>query len=499
MSSKSLSPTASLLRSSRLFSLPPPLPRPSHESLTSAGFTRFSETATLPHPTHQALATPQSSLSRGDWGLKRPLPLRSTTKTSTPTFRIDAIDTLEHITEYESAADQTLTLQKWQSMNIPISAEVERKGVVRKAYKSVFERHLDNTALPTEGNPTRAERWKYNGPWVAGKTEGEFQAYLKKIRRRKGEFREYLREYVRAQHTADRKREYQAEGRDLAELEKNPVEVDDRLLDDEIKRIRGDPTLGSTLSTVIRDFLDLPALPTRMPSSSSSFSNSTYSRLQEETARMLAKAESGPPKTHPSAGLSYLRTASYVQNHPILGPQAERTPVQARILSPKNLGQSPAQGKLGVGGVVADTSQDSTFDDKNVPGLSYLDIDTEGGGKVWVSPLNATVDAKGRINLRVKRARPEAVGVHTGQIFEPAPTVVDQLPRLGVQGLDVPGRQRTTSSGLGYGLTNNLDPAQQEERRKADRQYTATYEFMKNLASQKGQNAGGLGSTVNEQ
>lgn len=382
-------------------------------------------------------------------------------------------------------------------MNIPIAAEVERKVAVTGASKSVFERQFDNTALPPQGGPLRAERWKYNGPWVAGKTEGEFQAYLKKIRRRKGEFREYLREYVRAQHTSDRKREYQAEGRDESELKKNPVEVDDRLLDDEIKRIRGDPTLGSTLSTVIREFLDLPALPTRLPSSSSSFSNSsTYTSLHEETAKMLAKAETGPPKTHPSAGLSYLRSASYVQNHHILGPQAERTPVQARILSPKYLGQTQIHGKLGVGGVVSDTAQDSTFDDKNVPGLGHLDIDTEGGGKVWVSPLDATIDAKGRIKLRVKRARTEAVGVHTGQISEQPPTYMDQVRRPGAQAFDRPGGQtRTTSSG--YGLTNSPSPAEQEERRKADRQYNSTYEFLKTLQSE-GQNPKTRGGTESE-
>src|SRR5271167_5280501 len=119
MASRSVSPGGALLRASRLFSVPPPLPRPAGDLSSTAIFN--SDTATLPHPIHLSITTPQSSLARGDWGFKRPLPLRSTTKSSTPVIRVDAIDTFEHITEFASAADHSLSLQKWQEMGVPLS------------------------------------------------------------------------------------------------------------------------------------------------------------------------------------------------------------------------------------------------------------------------------------------------------------------------------------------------------------------------------------------
>ncbi|KAI7149897.1 hypothetical protein KC352_g28834, partial [Hortaea werneckii] len=110
MSKASSSPTARLLQSSRLFSLPRPLPQPHIENITSTGVYRASDSATLPYPTHQAIATTASSRSRGDWGLKRALPKKATQDTSTPHIRVSAQDTPEHITDFGSAADHTQTL-----------------------------------------------------------------------------------------------------------------------------------------------------------------------------------------------------------------------------------------------------------------------------------------------------------------------------------------------------------------------------------------------------
>src|SRR5690554_1357851 len=111
MSTRSVSPGGALLRASRMFSVPAPLQRPVSELASTVTFN--SDSATLPHPTQLSISTPPSSLSKGDWGFKRNLPLRSTTKTSTPVIRISAVDTYEHITEFGSAADHTLTLRKW--------------------------------------------------------------------------------------------------------------------------------------------------------------------------------------------------------------------------------------------------------------------------------------------------------------------------------------------------------------------------------------------------
>src|SRR5690348_438613 len=107
-----VSPTANLLRKSRLFSLPPSLSPPAPTATSSR--VSESETATLPYPIRAAIETPSSSLANGDWGLKRPLPSKSTTgSSSTPVVRVNKLDTFEHITDFESAADHTVTLKKW--------------------------------------------------------------------------------------------------------------------------------------------------------------------------------------------------------------------------------------------------------------------------------------------------------------------------------------------------------------------------------------------------
>src|SRR5689334_15181708 len=105
---QSLSPTANLLRNSRLFSIPNPLPRPpaSVQFRDGAGVIKESETATRPFPTHQAIATTPKSAARGDWGLKRPLPVRSRLlQSGDPVVRVNALDTIEHITDFDSATD----------------------------------------------------------------------------------------------------------------------------------------------------------------------------------------------------------------------------------------------------------------------------------------------------------------------------------------------------------------------------------------------------------
>ena len=121
LSRQSLSPTSHLLRNSRLFSLPNPLPRPPVSESFGAGITKASDTATLPYPTHQAIATTKASLARGDWGLKRAIPSRShIVQTSDPVLRVTQLDTIEHVTDFDSAADHVRTRQKWEEMGVPM-------------------------------------------------------------------------------------------------------------------------------------------------------------------------------------------------------------------------------------------------------------------------------------------------------------------------------------------------------------------------------------------
>ena len=410
MTANRLSPTASLLRHSRLFSLPPPLPRPSHDSTGGTG--HASETATLPYPTHAAIETTQSSLSRGDWGLKRPLPQQSTAETTTPIIRITAIDSIDHITNFDSAADHALTLRKWQEMGVPISmpASAQRASQMNilAPAPSVFEKHLNSTQASKVNLSSNTIRWKYRGPWLAGKTEGEFHDYVEKqIKKRRAEFQHYLRAWLRKRKTAALQRAARDEGE---EFQPHAVRISRSELRREIIRMRQEST---DLWGVIWEFLDLPGLPPQHINQGLSPPSSESSGTDQDL---------GPPVTHPSAGLSYLRTASHVPNHPVLGPISTQQPVRSRILQSQSFAGGYKQGRvvLGVGGVVAADSSDATFKQlRNTkdpePGWSSFDPDIEGGAKTWIHPEAASIDSQGRIKLNVDRASKDTVAVWEGQ------------------------------------------------------------------------------------
>ncbi|KAH0563208.1 hypothetical protein GP486_002225 [Trichoglossum hirsutum] len=457
MSSKRFSPTANLLRTSRLFSLPPPLPRPLPDLTSST--TIHSDTATLPSPIYAAIATPQSSLCKGDWGLKRQLPLKSTTNTTTPTLRVGAIDTWEHITEFESAADHVLTVRKWQEMHMPLSAVEGRRPTASTMsrpmdgpHRSVFEPVLDNTQPNPRDPAVDARRWKFRGPWLAGKTEGEFNRYLEKeIRRRRMEFRQYVRRHAVAKKVAEKRRMDIEDGR-ISETEEHAItgdEISAGELQDYIISLRNDKT---TLNALIHSFLDLPAPPTLGLIGPS---NHGFGTNLAPVASMYA--ETGPPKTHPSAGLSYLRTSSYIQNHPLLGPQANPSPVQARILAPRKSATSSNNiAKLGIGGIVSRDSVAASFRQDRfpdgTPGITRLDPSIPGGAKIWVHPSRAAIDVEGRIKLETIRATPTTVAIHEGKLpqqMEAAQSYSPSFRRMPSLAPAGPARH-------GYGIESNL-------------------------------------------
>ncbi|KAL8932758.1 MAG: hypothetical protein Q9216_006690 [Gyalolechia sp. 2 TL-2023] len=411
MATRRLSPTASLLKTSRLFSLPPPLPRPSHDFTATS--TSDSDTATLPYPTRAAIETTQSSLSRGDWGLKRPLPLKSTTNTSTPTIRIDDVDSIDHITDFESASDHTLTLRKWQEIGLPISMPVKQKGPfvtsgdlnTRKTPPtSVFEAVFDNTE--SRGSESDIQRWKFKGPWLAGKSEGEFAEYLEKtVKRRKLEFRSFIRNHLQKERALDQRRKAQESG----EAVESQEEVSKEGVDLYFKQLRrGD---GVQLLMLVEEFLDLPI--------------AADSNVSEGTVAVMMDSDRGPPSTHLSAGLSYLRTGSHMTNHPILGPMEEEPPVQARILRPQVSGVvRHGSALLGIGGVAAeDTTKRTSFREQErgtpeKPGIQRFEPEIEGGAKIWIQPDRATIDVHGKLKLHVLRVGRQDEAIYEGVIPE---------------------------------------------------------------------------------
>ncbi|KAL8873402.1 MAG: hypothetical protein Q9174_001128 [Haloplaca sp. 1 TL-2023] len=404
MAVRRLSPTANLLKNSRLFSLPPPLPRPSHNPTGASEFA--SDTATLPYPTHASIETTQSSLGRGDWGLKRTLPQRSTARTSTPSIRINDIDSIDHITEFESAGDHSLTLQKWHEIGLPLSMPVVSKGAYASwshlntretCSTSVFEASCDNTVRTTRGSG--AHRWKHDGPWLAGKTEGDFHEYVQKdVKRRRLEFRDFVRNRLASERGVEKRRTAQESGSAVD----SPIQITEEDVDLHLKRLRHD---RERLAILVEEFLDLPPAEDVIESKS------------QHSSTIMMDSDKGPPKTHLSAGLSYLRTASHTTNHPILGPMSEEPPTQARVLRPQHstTGKNNACALLGIGGVAADDITKRTFTrGKEEQGIQSFDADTKGGAKLWVQLDRASVDAQGRIKMHVLRAGNREKTVYEG-------------------------------------------------------------------------------------
>ena len=397
MASARLSPTANLLRKSRLFSLPQALKPPQDPPTSKAVFE--SDTATLPHPVRASIATPSSSLARGDWGLKRPLPAKSTSaKSSKPVVRVNALDTFEHVTDFESAADHTMTLEKFQELNMPISlpTKVNYSSSLLPNHQSPFESSFDNTDTSKDLSGPGAKQFRHSGPWLAGQTEAEFHSYLEKVRRRKPELMQKLREHVMAKRTAERRKAAQDNGEDLENLE--PVNFSEEDFKNAVKALRADP---AAFGPVIFDLLDLPS-PPAVPNI-----RMGHKYFQSPGTKLSAPeyAMSGPPRTHPSAGLSYMRSHASLYNHPKFGPQSYQRPVQARILRPKGRFKGrTGRAIAGIGGITVEDLNSMNSEQGSAPGLAYFDSSITGGAKYWVNPVRAWVDSEGRIDLASFRA-----------------------------------------------------------------------------------------------
>ncbi|KAK0363950.1 hypothetical protein LTR02_005616 [Friedmanniomyces endolithicus] len=444
MSKAASSPTARLLQDSRLFSLPRPLPQPALESATSTGLYRASDTATLPYPTHQAIATPAASHFRGDWGLKRALPKKAT-NSSTPHIRVRAQDNTEHITDFGSAADHTQTRAKWLEMGVPVwYKRAKASGASSIAPPaSVFD---DVTSSrETKGAP----RWRYDGPWLAGMQDGDFERYLSQLsakrnsdgrrdvkgRSRVDDFREYVKDRLVEQDLVPARREAQEGGEILntaklnamrQELRPDDVELDRRLQD--LRHKHSTQSLSSDLTAYMTAFLDLPAVHNPIDTGIDVRTPMLRAMVADLAFDDAGADKAAPPSTHPAAGLSYLRTNAVMANHPLHGPQAHRSPVLARVVRPKAAGgQGPEyRAKLGVGGVVCNDPVSSTWNPNStsrhegagdVGGYNpdkmaqQLDMDLAGGNKMWVQPQHAWIDETGRIRLEVTRGDKEAAAV----------------------------------------------------------------------------------------
>ncbi|RYP07453.1 hypothetical protein DL764_002460 [Monosporascus ibericus] len=404
MTTRSVSPGAALLRASRMFSMPAPIPAPPGDF--SSATKHSSPTATIPFPTHLSVTTPSSSRITGDWGFKRPLPLKTTTNTTIPLVRVRQVDSIEHVTDFQSASDHTITLEKFLELHLPLTvpaADVRDLQDATIKPKSVFEEDRDVTAIP-DGKEQELgnKRWRFKGPWLAGMTDGAFGKYLEKeVRGRRTEFRAFLKERLAAEMTKDQASEAIEKAVDAPE----PVtaaDVTEEQLVEYMKRLRSEKI---ELYRLVSRFLDLAPLAQPFNPADAA-PNKMY-----ELSRPNVYSESGPPITHPSAGLSYLRTRRFQENHPLYGPQLHHPPVEARVVMPRHSPTGNYNPILGVGGFIADIGQDTSFNSSRMrkdPDLTAFDLETRGGAKKYADIKVANVDSRGKVIMQVEDAYSEA-------------------------------------------------------------------------------------------
>lgn len=404
-----MSPGGSLLRASRMFSLPQAIPSPPGDYQAATSYN--SETATQAFPTLQTVTAPETFRQRGDWGFKRNFPLRSTAKTSTPYLRVKQVDSMEHVTDFASAADHTLSLEKWQEMNIAITLPhfIPESATATIAHidtkpESVFESKYDFTALDSDKKTKAGQmRWKYGGPWLGNMTEGEFQKYIKNVvRPRKTEFRQFLRERLAVRLTKD-KDHAANDGGSTAALEAvqqvQPGDITEEQLTDYLRELRQD---RYSLYDLVGEFLDLAPIE---PASHEP--QDVLGKLAPNQKKTLERenpyALHGPPITHPSAGLSYLRTSAYIDNHPAYGPLRYHPPVKGRVfVSSGDVSSMGKSGTLGVGGFVVGNKKL----EKGVrhTGTHNFDASAQGGQKLWAQIYSAQVNSQGRVLLHAEEA-----------------------------------------------------------------------------------------------
>ncbi|KAK3324605.1 mitochondrial ribosomal protein MRP51 [Cercophora scortea] len=406
---RSVSPGGALLRSSRLFSLPRPIPPPPSASSST---NRNSDTATLGFPTHQVITTTSSSRKRGDWGLKRPLPLKSTTKSSNAMLRVRQIDSIEQVTDYTSGADHGLSLRKFQELHIPVtvppttldSYSIRATSRMNLPQQSAFEEEGDFTDIdPEKAAAMQDKRWKFTGPWLAGMSQGAFNKWLaKNVKPRRPEFLQFLRTKIAQENLETAMLKAQEQGETLPATA-DPSSVTDEQLTDYLRKLRND---NQQLYELVGHFLDLAPLNPPTSDALAQLNSTTHVTLTQSGSPY---ADRGPPITHPSAGISYLKTSMYLDNHPLYGPQRAHAPMQARVINPRRSGIN-VTAHIGVAGFVADSPYGDTA--SNSRGsmsrmLDRFDPELKGGAKIWVQPNSANVDAKGRIRINVSDAKEE--------------------------------------------------------------------------------------------
>jgi hypothetical protein len=301
---------------------------------------------------------------------------------------------------------------------------------------------------PTTRSPPVREafkRWRYDGPWIAGMTNNDFELFMRRLDGDKiGAFREHLKKRIMARKQRDHA---EAVGQARAAQQEPPqapsLDITSEEVDSLLRVLR---EKNEDFAAEIGTFLDLP------DSFAFGRADRSWTRpADQQTAASQHHQKLGPPRTHPSAGFSYLRSDRFASISPKYGPQLPQYPLPARHLKQLPYAVRAVEGgdqknQWGVGGFIVNIGQTGGRGDFNTWRTS------EGGPKTSATISNAFVASDGSIQLRANlmnhlRLNAGNVPTHAGdRPQEVVPKGVDQIPQLDDRDAMRIGKGRTTPS-----------------------------------------------------
>ncbi|KAG5518830.1 hypothetical protein PMAC_002360 [Pneumocystis sp. 'macacae'] len=157
-----------LLRGSRLVALPQAIGKRTLEKY---------------YPTHQIIKSPPSSHFRGNWGLKRDMPLIKASYIS-----IDSLDTLQHQTPFESESTKFNFLQRWKEMRIHlyttklVSNDKKGEKDLRKIQKTPISPFV----------PVKIPKKNALHKNISDMSLKEFKKYILKLKTKKNDFIQFI-------------------------------------------------------------------------------------------------------------------------------------------------------------------------------------------------------------------------------------------------------------------------------------------------------------------
>lgn len=299
-----------------------------------------------------------------------------------------------------------------QSETESVEALLQRFTEEKKAEEQAAGREL----LPAQSvAPVRVQpkRWRYMGPWLAGLSNLSFEEFMRKVDHNTiNAFREHLKKGIFKQRQRDHQRLVDAaQANQALPPALPPTDVSEEEVNKRLQFLRHKPNdFGPEIAT----FFDLPHGPN---DGQANANPGEYMYPAEDTGATESYQNYGVPRTHPSAGFSYLRSTRYAQMDPKRGPMKPNQPLAARVLKdqPNNMQERHS---VGVGGMVARVEYTDTR--RNMDWLL-----TKGGHRLAVSFKDAVVLTDGSLEIGVNTLSDATTRLDDKNV----PQMTDEAPR----------------------------------------------------------------------